>query len=74
VKSVALVGPLAADANMMLGSWVVWAAAAMSLRFVPRSLKNLAKRTIHYAKGSEISTGTDAQIKAAVEAAKTPTS
>jgi len=54
VKSVALVGPLAADANMMLGSWVVWAAAAMSLRFVPRFVEKLGEAHVHYAKGRNL--------------------
>ena len=70
VKSVALVGPLADDANMMLGSWGGLGSGRDVTTLRTALVEKLGEAHVHYAKGSEISTGTDAQIKAAVEAAK----
>ena len=70
VKSVALIGPLADDANMMLGSWGGLGDGRDVITLRTALAQKLGEARVHYAKGSEISTGTDAQIKAAVDAAK----
>ena len=71
VKSVALIGPLADDGNMMLGSWGGLGDGRDVITLRTALVKKLGPARVHYAKGSEISAGTDAQIKAAVDAAKT---
>ncbi len=70
VKSVALIGPLADDANMMLGSWGGLGDGRDVITLRTALVQKLGEASVHYAKGSEISTGTDAQIKAAVDVAK----
>src|SRR5215470_11814624 len=70
VKSVALIGPLADDGNMMLGSWGGLGDGHDVITLRAALVKKLGEARVHYAKGSEISAGTDTQIKAAVDAAK----
>ncbi len=70
VKSVALIGPLADDAQDMLGSWGAQGRAEDVVTLRKSLVERLGESRVHYAKGSEMSTATDAQIKAAVEAAK----
>ena len=70
VKSVALIGPLADDGIMMLGSWGGLGDGGDVITLRAALVKKIGEARIHYAKGSELSTGTDAQIKAAVDAAK----
>src|SRR5262249_20786030 len=70
VKSVALIGPLADDAAMMLGSWGGMGDGKDVTTLRTALVKKLGETRVHYEKGSEISAGTDAQMKAAVEAAK----
>jgi len=70
VKSVALIGPLADDANQMLGSWGALGNGRDVTTLHSALVKRLGDSRVHFAKGSEISTATDAQIKAAVDAAK----
>jgi beta-glucosidase len=70
VKSVALIGPLADDAQIMLGSWGAQGRAEDVVTLRKSLVERLGEPRIRYAKGSEMSTATDAQIKAAVEAAK----
>jgi beta-glucosidase len=70
VKSVALIGPLADDANQMLGSWGGLGSGRDVTTLRTALVKKLGDSRVHFAKGSEISSGTDAQIKAAVDAAK----
>ncbi len=70
VSSVALIGPLADDANNMIGSWGALGRAedAVTLR---RSLtEKLGEARVRYAKGSEILKGTDGDMAAAVRAAQ----
>ena len=70
VKSVALIGPLADDGNLMLGSWGGLGDGRDVTTLRAALVKKLGESRVHYAKGAEISTATDAQIKAAVDAAK----
>lgn len=70
VKSVALIGPLADDAQNMLGSWSAQSRAEDVVTLRKSLVEKLGESRVHYAKGAEISTATDAQIKAAVDAAK----
>jgi beta-glucosidase len=70
VKSVALIGPLADDANSMLGSWFAQGHAQDVVTLRASLVEKLGESRVHYAKGSEISSGTDAQLKTAVDAAK----
>ncbi|HJZ64970.1 MAG TPA: beta-glucosidase BglX [Candidatus Acidoferrum sp.] len=70
VKSVALIGPLADDANQMLGAWGALGSGREVITLRSALVKKLGDSRMHFAKGSEISTATDAQIKAAVDAAK----
>src|SRR5215813_11372938 len=70
VKSVALIGPLADDANQMLGSWGALGNGRDVTTLRSALVKKLGDSRLHFAKGSEISTASDAQIKAAVDAAK----
>lgn len=70
VKSVALIGPLADDAQNMLGSWSAQSRPEDVVTLRKSIVEKLGESRVHYAKGSDISTGTDAQIKAAVDSAK----
>ena len=70
VKSVALVGPLADDARGMLGSWNAQSRAEDVVTLRKSLVEKLGESRVHYAKGADISSGTDAQIKEAMEAAK----
>jgi beta-glucosidase len=70
VKTIALIGPLAADANNMLGSWAAQGRPKDVVTLRAALAEKLGESRVHYAKGSEISAGTDAQLKAAVDAAR----
>jgi beta-glucosidase len=70
LKSLALIGPLADDANSMLGSWAAQGRPQEVVTLRTSLVEKLGEGRVHYAKGSDISAGTDAQIKAAVDAAK----
>jgi beta-glucosidase len=70
IKTVALIGPLADDAGNMLGSWAAQGRAQDVVTLRAALTEKLGENRVQYAKGSEISTGTEAQLKAAVEAAK----
>jgi beta-glucosidase len=70
VKTIALIGPLADDANNMLGSWAAQGRAKDVVTLRAALTEKLGESRVHYAKGSEISSGTDAQLKAAVDAAR----
>jgi len=71
IKSVALIGPLADDAQNMLGSWGAQSRAEDVVTLRKSLVEKLGESRVNYAKGSDISTATDSQIKAAVDAAKT---
>lgn len=70
VKSVALIGPLADDANAMLGPWGGQGNGKDAITLRSALVQKLGESRVHYAKGAEFMTATDAQIKAAVDAAK----
>ncbi|HYK40417.1 MAG TPA: glycoside hydrolase family 3 N-terminal domain-containing protein, partial [Candidatus Eremiobacteraceae bacterium] len=70
VKSVALIGPLADDARGMLGSWNAQSRAEDVVTLRKSLVEKLGESRVHYAKGADISAGTDAQAKEAVDAAK----
>ncbi|GAC1641583.1 MAG: glycoside hydrolase family 3 N-terminal domain-containing protein [Candidatus Acidiferrum sp.] len=70
VKSVALIGPLADDGNAMLGSWGGLGDGKDAVTLRAALSQKLGDARVHYAKGADFSAATDAQIKAAVDAAK----
>ena len=70
VKSIALIGPLADDGNAMLGSWGALGSGRDAVTLRTALTEKLGESRVHYSKGAEFSTATDAQIKAAVDTAK----
>jgi len=70
VRSVALIGPLADDGNLMLGSWGGLGDGRDVVTLRGALVKKLGDSRLHFAKGAEILTATDAQIRAAVDAAR----
>ena len=70
VKSVAVIGPLADDGGAMLGSWGGLSDGHDTVTLRTALNQKLGESRVHYAKGAEFSTATDAQIKVAVDAAK----
>jgi len=70
VKSVAVIGPLADDGAAMMGSWGGLGNGRDAVTLRAALNQKLGEARVHYAKGAEFSTATDAQIKAAVDAAK----
>ncbi|HLK03869.1 MAG TPA: beta-glucosidase BglX [Candidatus Acidoferrum sp.] len=71
VKSVALIGPLADDGNAMLGSWGGLGDGRDAVTLRTALTQKIGEARVHYAKGAEFTTASDAQIKSAVDAAKT---
>jgi len=70
IKSVAVIGPLADDGAAMMGSWGGLGNGRDAVTLRAALNQKLGEARVHYAKGAEFSTATDAQIKAAVDAAK----
>jgi beta-glucosidase len=70
VKSVAVIGPLADDGAAMMGSWGGLGNGRDAVTLRAALNQKLGEARVHYAKGAEFSTATDAQIKAAADAAK----
>jgi len=70
VKSVAVIGPLADDGGAMMGSWGGLGNGRDAITLRAALNQKLGESRVHYAKGAEFSTATDAQIKFAVDAAK----
>ncbi|MBS1839821.1 MAG: glycoside hydrolase family 3 C-terminal domain-containing protein [Acidobacteria bacterium] len=70
VKSVALIGPLADDAQNMLGSWGAQSRPEDVVTLRKALVEKLGESRVRYAKGGDISAATDAQIKAAVDVAR----
>jgi beta-glucosidase len=68
--TVALIGPLADDAGEMLGSWGAHGQAKDVVTLRSAFTQRLGADRVKYAKGGEITTATDEQISAAVEAAR----
>lgn len=69
-KSLALIGPLAADRGNMLGSWAGQGRPADAVTLRAALAQRIGAQNVHYAKGSEFLGGTDAQIEDAVKAAE----
>src|SRR5207249_789198 len=70
VKSVAVIGPLADDGGAMMGSWGGLSNGRDAVTLRAALNQKLGESRVRYTKGAEFSTATDAQIKAAVDAAK----
>ncbi|MGC1482566.1 MAG: beta-glucosidase BglX [Candidatus Acidiferrum sp.] len=70
LKSVALIGPLADDAANMLGSWTAKGRPEDVVTMRAALIEKLGADRVHYAKGSEITTGSDEQMAEAVADAK----
>jgi beta-glucosidase len=70
VKTLALIGPLADDRANMLGSWAAQGRPANVITLRRAITEKLGAQHVHYAKGSEFLTGSDAQLEEAVKAAE----
>lgn len=70
VRSVALIGPLADAAQQMLGSWSAHGQASDVVTLRTALVKCVGADHVKYAKGGEITTATDDEISAAVDAAR----
>jgi beta-glucosidase len=68
--SVALIGPLADNAATMLGCWAGMGRAEDVVTLKTALTEKLGAARVHYAKGSGFLDGTDADLSAAVDAAK----
>jgi len=69
-KSVALIGPLADDAAVMLGSWSAQGRPEDVVTLRAALVQKLGSESVHYAKGSEVIGGTDELLTAAVSEAQ----
>jgi len=69
-KSVALIGPLADDAEDMLGSWAGQGRPQDEVTLRGALNRRLGSQNVHYAKGSGILEGSDDQLQEAVKAAE----
>lgn len=69
LKSIALIGPLADDPHDMLGSWSAQGRPEDVVTLRTALAQRIGSQNLHYAKGSEIVGGSDAQIAEAVKAA-----
>ena len=70
LKQVALLGPLADDAANMLGSWSAQGRPQDAVTLRAALVAKLGANRVLYAKGSEITKGSDEQIAEAVKAAQ----
>jgi len=68
-KKVALIGPLADDAAVMLGSWTAQGRAEDVVTLRAALIQKLGADHVRYAKGSEIIKGSDEQLAEAVKTA-----
>jgi beta-glucosidase len=69
-KDIALIGPLADDAKVMLGSWTAQGRPEDVVTLRTSLTEKLGADHVHYAKGSEITKGTDEQLAEAVKTAQ----
>lgn len=69
-KNVALIGPLADDAAVMLGSWTAQGRPEDAVTLRTALVQKLGADHVRYAKGSGITDGSDDQVAAAVNTAK----
>ena len=70
-KNVALIGPLADDATVMLGSWSAQGRPEDVVTLRASLIQKLGADQVHYAKGSEIIKASDEQLAEAVKTAQT---
>jgi beta-glucosidase len=70
LRQVALLGPLADDAANMLGSWSAQGRPQDAVTLRAALVEKLGANRVHYAKGSEITKGSDEQMTEAVKAAQ----
>jgi beta-glucosidase len=70
LKQLALLGPLADDAANMLGSWSAQGRPQDAVTLRAALVAKLGANRVHYAKGSEITKGSDEQMAEAVKAAQ----
>ncbi len=70
VKNIALIGPLADDARVMLGSWSAQGRPEDVVTLLVSLTQKLGMDHVHYAIGSEITKGTDEQLAEAVKIAQ----
>jgi beta-glucosidase len=70
MKHIALLGPLADDAANMLGSWSAQGRPQDVVTLRAALVEKLGAERVHYAKGSEITKGSDGQLAEAVKAAR----
>src|SRR5947207_509164 len=69
-KTIALIGPLANDKGIMLGSWAGQGRPQDVITLRTALNERIGAQNVRYAKGSEITTGTDDQLAEAVKAAE----
>jgi beta-glucosidase len=69
-KNIALIGPLADDAKVMLGSWSAQGRPEDVVTLRTSLTQRLDADHVHYAKGSELTKGTDEQQAEAVKTAQ----
>jgi beta-glucosidase len=69
-KNVALIGPLADDATVMLGSWSAQGRPEDVVTLRTALIQKLGAEHLHYAKGADITKASDEQLGEAVKAAQ----
>jgi beta-glucosidase len=69
-KTVALIGPLADDPQDMLGSWAGLGRPEDAITLRAALIEKIGVQNVRYAKGSEIISGSDAQLAEALKAAQ----
>ena len=69
-KSIALIGPLANDKGNMLGSWAGLGRPQDVITLRTALNERIGAQNVHYAKGAEITSGTDDQLTEAVKVAE----
>jgi beta-glucosidase len=70
VKNIALIGPLANDKGNMLGSWGGLGRPQDVITLRTALNERISAQNVHYAKGAEITSGTDDQLTEAVKTAE----
>ena len=69
-KNIALIGPLANDKGNMLGSWAGLGRSQDAITLRTALNERIGAQNVHYAKGAEITSGTDDQLTEAVKTAE----
>jgi beta-glucosidase len=69
-KTIALIGPLANDKGNMLGSWAGQGRPQDVITLRTALNERIGAQNVHYAKGAEITSGTDDQLAEAVKVAE----